>query len=67
MSKCDYLGGDGVTKSPDPLDALRRANLRPLPKRAADLVPYNYYFSHPEHRRRPLSRRLRRRRAIRGG
>jgi hypothetical protein len=51
-----------VTKSPDPLDALRRANERPLPKREvlADQVRYDYYSSHPEHRRRP-TRRLRRR------
>jgi hypothetical protein len=54
-----------VTKSPDPLDALRRANnLRP-PKCEADLVPYNYYSSHPEHKPRPLTRRQRRRRLIR--
>jgi hypothetical protein len=56
-----------VTKSNDPLDALRRANERPPPKRAADLVRYDYYFSHPEHRPRPLSKRQLRRRLIRGG
>jgi hypothetical protein len=56
-----------VTKSSDKfsLDELRRANVRPPPKREADLVPYNYYFSHPEHRPRPLTRRQRRRRLIR--
>jgi hypothetical protein len=56
-----------VTKASDKFsfDELRRANAQPRPKRAADLVPYNYYFSHPEHRRRPLTRRQRRRRAIR--
>jgi hypothetical protein len=58
-----------ATKSPDqhPLEALRRANLQPRPKREADLVPYNYYFSHPEHRPRRLNRRQLRRRLIRGG
>jgi hypothetical protein len=58
-----------VTKSSDKilLDELRRANERPLPKRDADLVPYDYYFSHPEHRPRPLTRRQLRRRAIREG
>jgi hypothetical protein len=59
-----------VTKPSDKFsfDELRRANLRLPPKReAADLVPYNYYFSHPEHRPRPLTRRQLRRRAIRGG
>jgi hypothetical protein len=55
------------TKSPDPFAALRRANLQPPPKRASDLVPYNYYFSHPEHRPRPLTRRRLRRRLIREG
>ena len=50
----------------DELRELRRVNERPLPKREADLVPYNYYFSHPEHRPRPLTRRQRRRRLIRG-
>jgi hypothetical protein len=60
---------DGVTKSPDPLDALCRANANQQtpPKRAADLVPYNYYFSHPEFKVRRPSRRLLRRRLIRGG
>jgi hypothetical protein len=48
-------------------DALRRANQETPRKRAADLVPYHYYQSHPEHRPRPLSRRQRRRRAIREG
>jgi hypothetical protein len=47
-------------------DELRRANLRPPPRREADLVRYDYYASHPEHKRRPLSRRQLRRRAIRG-
>jgi hypothetical protein len=47
-------------------DELRCANERPLPKRAAaDLVPYNYYFSHPEHRPRKQPRRQMRRRVIR--
>ena len=46
-------------------DALRRANQQPPPKRQADLVPYNYYFSHPEHRPRPLTKRRLRRRLIR--
>jgi hypothetical protein len=60
-------GADGVTKASDKslFDELRCANERPLPKRAADLVPYNYYFSHPEHRPRPLTRRQARRHAIR--
>jgi hypothetical protein len=48
-------------------EELRRANLRPPPKRAADLVPYSYYQSHPEHRLRKLTRKQLRRRAIRGG
>jgi hypothetical protein len=53
-------------KSPDPLDELRAANQQqPPPKREADLVPYNYYFSHPEHRPRKLTRKQLRRRAIR--
>jgi hypothetical protein len=56
-----------VTKSNDPLEALRRANQRPPPKREADLVRYDYYASHPEHRPRPLSRRRLRRRIIREG
>jgi hypothetical protein len=58
-----------VTKSSDKVlfDELRRANERPLPKREADLVPYDYYQSHPEHRPRPLTRRLLRRRIIREG
>jgi hypothetical protein len=58
-----------VTKSSDKFsfDELRRANQRPPPKREADLVPYGYYFSHPEHRPRKLNRRQMRRRAIRGG
>jgi hypothetical protein len=52
-----------VTKSDDkdPLAELLRANLQPPPKRAADLVPYNYYVSHPEYRPRKQSRRQRRR------
>jgi hypothetical protein len=58
-----------VTKSSDKisLDELRRANQPAPSKRAADLVPYNYYQSHPEHRPRPLTRRQMRRRLIRGG
>jgi hypothetical protein len=58
-----------VTKSTDrdPLEPLRCANLRPPPKRAADLVPYNYYFSHPEHRPKKQTRRRLRRRLIREG
>jgi hypothetical protein len=57
------------TKSSDKFsfDELRRANLRPPPKREADLVAYNYYFSHPLHRPRPLTRRQLRRRIIREG
>jgi hypothetical protein len=59
----------GVTKPSDKFsfDELRHANERPRPKRDADKVPYDYYASHPEHRPRPLTRRQRRRRAIRGG
>jgi hypothetical protein len=64
-------GAAGVTKPSDKFlfDELRRANQPPPPKReaSADLVRYDYYFSHPEHRPRPLTRRQRRRRAIRGG
>jgi hypothetical protein len=58
-----------VTKSSDKisLDELRRANQPAPPKRAADLVRYDYYASHPEHRLRPLTRRQLRRRAIREG
>jgi hypothetical protein len=56
-----------VTKSPDPLEQLRRANLQPPPKRQADLVPYDYYSSHPEHRPRKQTRRSLRRRLIREG
>jgi hypothetical protein len=48
-------------------DELRRANQTPPPKRAADLVRYDYYASHPEHRPRRLNRRQLRRRIIRGG
>jgi hypothetical protein len=61
--------GDGVTKSSDKFsfDELRRANLKPPPKRNADLVRYDYYASHPEHRPRKLSRRQIRRREIREG
>jgi len=45
---------------------LRRANQSSPPsKRAADLVPYDYYEAHPEHKPRPLTWRQRRRRAIR--
>jgi len=59
-----------VTKSSDKFsfDELRRANQQQLPpKREADLVHYDYYFSHPEHRPRPLTRRQMRRRIIREG
>jgi hypothetical protein len=57
-----------VTKSSDKLfDELRRANQQTPPKREADLVPYDYYFSHFEHRPRKLTRKQLRRRAIRGG
>jgi hypothetical protein len=50
----------------DPLEALRQANRQPPPKRASDLVPYDYYASHPEFKVRRLSRRRLRRRLIRG-
>jgi cold shock CspA family protein len=60
-------GAAVTTKSPDPLEALRRANQQQPPKREADKVPYNYYFSHPEHRPRKQPRRLLRRRVIREG
>jgi hypothetical protein len=56
-----------ATKSSDPLDALRCANARPPPKRDADLVRYDYYFSHPEFKVRRPTRRLLRRRLIREG
>jgi hypothetical protein len=58
-----------VTKSADKFlfDELCRANERPLPKREADLVPYNYYQSHPEHRPRKLTRKQLRRIARREG
>jgi hypothetical protein len=56
-----------VKSDKDPLAALRAANERPPPKRAADLVRYDFYFSHPELKMRRLSRRARRRRAIREG
>jgi hypothetical protein len=50
----------------DPLAELLRANLQQRPKqREADLVPYSYYSSHPEHRPRKQSRRRLRRRLIR--
>jgi hypothetical protein len=48
-------------------DELRRANARPPPKREADLVPYDYYSGHPEHRPRKQGRRRLRRIARRGG
>jgi hypothetical protein len=48
-------------------DELRRSNERPLPKREADLVRYDYYASHPEHQPRKQTRRQLRRRIIRGG
>jgi hypothetical protein len=69
MGSAYSLGGAGVVKSSDKdvLEPLRLANLAPPPKRASDLVPYDYYFSHPEFKvRRPTRRRLRRR-IIRGG
>ena len=52
-----------MTKSSDKLlfDELRRANQQPPPKRDADLVRYDYYFSHPEHRPRRQTRRTLRR------
>jgi hypothetical protein len=60
-----------VTKSSDKFsfDELRRANKQPAPKReaSADLVRYDYYESHPEFKVRRPTRRLLRRRAIRGG
>ena|SRR6516162_6993709 len=58
-----------LTKVDDPLAALRLANRQPWPppKREADLVPYDYYFSHPEHRPRQHPRRRMRRRIIREG
>jgi hypothetical protein len=58
-----------VTKSSDKFsfDELRRANQQPPPKReaSADLVRYDYYASHPEHRPRRQTRRSLRRRLIR--
>jgi hypothetical protein len=65
-----HKAGAGVTKSSDKFlfDELRRANQQPAPpKREADLVPYNYYFVHPEHRPRKLTRQQLRRRLIREG
>jgi len=58
-----------VTKSSNKFlfDELRRANQQPVLKREADLVRYDYYFSHPEHKPRPLTRRQLRRRIIREG
>jgi hypothetical protein len=56
---------DGLKSSnKDPLAELYRANQRlPLKRSApADLVRYSYYQSHPEHQRRPLTRRHLRRR-----
>jgi hypothetical protein len=50
----------------DPLAALCQINQQPRPKREADLVPYDYYFSHPEHRPKKQTRRQLRRRIIRG-
>jgi hypothetical protein len=61
------MPGEVVTKSPDVFSFLLRANLRPPPKRDADLVPLpSYYSRHPEHRPRKLTRKQLRRRAIRG-
>jgi hypothetical protein len=51
----------------DPLAELLRANLQPRPRPVSDLVPYDYYFSHPEWRPRKLTRRRLRRRIIREG
>jgi len=57
-----------VKSDKDPLAALRAANEQTVKREApVDLVPYNYYFSHPEHRPKPLTRRQLRRRIIRGG
>jgi hypothetical protein len=57
-----------VTKSSDKFlfDELRRANLRPPPKRE-DLVRYDFYEAHPEWRPRQQPRRRMRRRVIREG
>jgi hypothetical protein len=56
-----------MTKSPDPLEALRRANQQI--KRDAPPSPpvLPFYERHPEWRPRPLSKRQRRRRVIREG
>ena len=55
-----------LSDNEDPLAELLRANLQQRPKReAADLVPYSYYLSHPEHRPRKQTRRRLRRRLIR--
>jgi hypothetical protein len=60
-----------VTKSSDKFsfDELRRANLPPPPRReaSADLVRYDFYASHPEHKPRRQTRRRLRRRLIREG
>jgi hypothetical protein len=64
------LRDDDVTKADnrDLLEPLRLANLKLRPKqREADLVPYSYYLSHPEHRPRKQTRRRLRRRLIREG
>jgi hypothetical protein len=56
-----------VTKSFS-FDELRRANERSLRKPDHDRIPaLPYYERHPEHRPRKQTRRLLRRRAIRGG
>jgi hypothetical protein len=54
---------DKSSDNEDPLAELLRANPQQrLKQREADLVPYDYYFSHPEFKvRRPTRRRLRRR------
>jgi hypothetical protein len=49
----------------DPLAELLRANQSRPKRREADLVPYSYYLSHPEHRPRKQTRRRLRRRLIR--
>jgi hypothetical protein len=62
------MPGEVVTKPSDKFlfDELRRANLKTPPRREADLVPYSYAASHPEFKVRRPSRRLLRRRLIRG-
>jgi hypothetical protein len=59
----------GVTKSPDKFsfEQLRRANLRPPPRREVPTPALPFYQRHPEHRPQPLTRRQLRRRIIREG